>query len=217
MKYSKDGMVVFNEDNHTYFLGDKKLTSVTQYISKYKPVFDSDLIAGKYAKKHNLIKEDVLKMWKEKGEKACDMGSFVHQIFEDYILGLHIAVRSDYVKCLVAKKFIKDFFKSGRLIPVETEYIVYNNELAGQIDCIVKNEFGHHFILDWKTNSEIKYENSWQSMLGKYSDLDDCSFNHYSIQLNKYKELCTEYDIKGCFIVHLMDEDYKIIKTRNDI
>ena len=32
-------MVVFNEDDHSYYLGDKYLTSVTQYISKFKTPF----------------------------------------------------------------------------------------------------------------------------------------------------------------------------------
>lgn len=215
MKYSKDGVVLFNEDSHTYFLGDKKLTSVTQYISKYKPIFDSERIAYKYAKKHGLTKEFVLEMWKYKAEEACKMGTFIHKIFEDFILGKKLVLNSSYSKCFTAEKVIKDLFLTGRLTPIETEYIVYNKELAGQVDCIAKNNKEEYFILDWKTNSEIKYNNIWQKMLGKYSDLDDCSFNHYSIQLEKYKELCVEYDIKDCYIIHLKDRDYDIIKTKN--
>ena len=214
MKYSKDGLVLFDEKTHSYFLGEKRLTSVTKYISKYKPVFDSEKIAENYAKKNNLIKEDVLKMWREKGEQACVMGTFIHKIFEDYIKGKHLSIRSDYPKCLVAQNFIKDFFDSGLLTPVETEYIVYNNELAGQIDCIVQNKKGEFFIIDWKTNNEIKYVNKWQSMLGEFCYLDDCSFNHYSIQLSKYQELCKEYDIKKCYIVHLNDYNYDIIEVK---
>lgn len=215
MKYSKDKVVSFDEKKHVYRINDKKLTSVTEYISKYKTYFDSELIAGKYAKKHNLKKEDVLAMWKEKGEQSCIMGSFVHKIFEDYILGNEMEINEEYLKCNVAKKFIDDCFKSGRLIPVETEYIVYNDELAGQIDCIVKNTKGDYFILDWKTNSTISYENRWQNMTDKYSHLEDCSFNHYSLQLGLYKQMCKEYEIKDCFIVHLKEDDYEFIKVKN--
>jgi len=215
MKYSKDNVVSFDEKKHVYRINDKKLISVTEYISKYKTYFDSELIAGKYAKKHNLKKEDVLAIWKEKGEKSCIMGSFVHKIFEDYILGNEIEINEEYLKCNIAKKFIDDCFESGRLIPLETEYIVYNDELAGQIDCIVKNTKGDHFILDWKTNSDISYENRWQNMTGKYSHLEDCSFNHYSLQLGLYKQMCKEYEIKDCFIVHLKEDNYEFIKVKN--
>lgn len=216
MKYSHDKKVVFNDDDHTYFLGDKRLTSVTQYLSKYKPVFDSDLIAGKYAKKHGLKKESVLKMWKDKGDLACEIGTFVHSIFEDYINGNMININDEYKKCYVAENIITDIFKSGRLTPIETEYIVYDDKLAGQIDCIAKDKSGKYYILDWKTNSKITFNNRWQKMLSPYDNLDDCSYNHYSMQLGIYKQLCKEYKIDSCYIVHIDETSYKFHKT-NDI
>lgn len=217
MKYSKDGLVKFDENRHIYKLGEKTLTSVTQYISKYKPVFESDLIAEKYANKHGLNKQDVLNLWNKKAIESCEIGTFVHKIFEDYILGNKILLNDKYLKCNTAIKFIEDFFENERLIPVETEYIVYNDELAGQIDCIAKNKLNEYFILDWKTNNDIKYSNQWQNMIGIYNHLSNCSFNHYSIQLGIYKKLCKEYNIKDCFIVHLKDLDYDIIKIDKNI
>lgn len=217
MKYSKDGKVKFDESSHTYWLGDKKLTSVTTYISKYKAFFDSDAISEKYARKHGRTKEDVLLEWKQKADASCEMGTFIHAIFEDYILGNEIKTSDDYPKSKVAIKIIDDLFKTNRLTPVETEYIVYNDELAGQIDCIAKNHQNEYFILDWKTNKEIKFDNRWQSMTGRFSHLDDCSFNHYSLQLNTYKSMCKEYNIKSCFIVHLEEDNYKIIPTDEKI
>ena len=215
-KTSKDGRVVFYEDTHSYYLdGETKLTSITQYISRFKAPFDSDLIAGKYAKKHGLVKEDVLKEWKDKGEESCKVGTFVHSIFEDYINEKPLITNSEYPKCQIALLIIDELFKSKRLTPVETELIVYNSEYAGQIDCIAKNDKGEYFILDWKTNKEIKMSNKWQTMLGKYQNLDDCSFNHYSIQLDCYKNMCKEYDIKGCYIVHLDNDSYELIETRD--
>ena len=212
-KTSKDGRVVFYEDTHTYYLDDKKkLTSITKYISKFKSVFDSDLIATKYAKKHKLKKEDVLKMWKDKGDKSRKEGTFIHSIFEDYILGNHIKV-NDNPKSQVALLVIDELFKSKKLTPVECELIVYNEKYAGQIDCIAKNQKGDYFIIDWKTNESIKTENRWQRMKGKYDKLDCCNFNHYSIQLDCYKKMCKEYEIKGCYIVHLDIDSYDVIKT----
>lgn len=215
MKYSKDGKVSFCEKTHSYFIGEKRLKSVTKYISEFKPKFDSELIASKYAEKHGLKKDYVLKMWKDKANMSCEMGTFIHSIFEDYILGNDVIIDEKYPKYKAALKFINDFFKSGRLIPIETEYIVYNNKLAGQVDCIAKNNKGDHFIFDWKTNEQIKFNNTWQKMIGKFNYLDDCNFNHYSIQLNKYKSMCNEYNIKSSYIVHLGLDDYEIIKVKN--
>lgn len=216
-KYSKDGKVRFEEDTHTYWLGEKQLTSVTTYISQFKAPFDSDMLAGKYAKKHGRAKADVLQEWKEKGDHARTMGTFVHKIFEDYVLGLTPTLSDDYPKCKVAMDVIRDLFETGRLIPVETEYIAYNDQLAGQIDLIARNRKGDHFILDWKTNTEIKFDNRWQDMLGPFKHLPDCSYNHYSLQLNTYRNMCLEYDIKGCFIVHLGGVGYDIFKVDPDI
>ena len=214
MKQSKDGKVEFHEDTHSYILDGKRLTSVTQYISKFKQPFDTERIAGAYAIKHALTKEYVIKMWKDKGEKACEVGTYVHSIFEDYILNKE-HVLQDYPKIETAQCIIDDLFKSERLTPVETEYIVYNDSYAGQVDCIAKNNQGEHFILDWKTNSKIDMFNNWNSMKHEYSTLDDCSFNHYSIQLNAYKKLCKEYDIKQCYIVHLKDNGYNFMRAKD--
>lgn len=213
-KYSKDKRVVFDEESHSYFLGDKKLKSVTQYISEFKPFFNKHEISKAYALKHGLNQEDVLLDWDKKAKESAQMGTYIHNIFEDYILGGEIETKKDYMKCNVALKIIEDYFTSNRLIPVETEYIVYDDNLAGQVDCIAKDIEGNYYILDWKTNKEIKTSNKWQKMLGEYSYLDDCSFNHYSIQLRTYQNMCKEYEIKDCFIVHLMEEDYKFIRAK---
>lgn len=213
-KYSNDKRVVFLEDSHSYFLGDKRLKSITQYISKFKAPFDKERISLAYAKKHGLTKKEVLDAWDKKGKEACEMGTFVHAMFEDYILKQPIKTNENYVKCDVARNIIVDYFQSKRLTLVATELIVYNDNYAGQIDCIAKNEKGEHFILDWKTNSKIKMNNHWQKMNGNYDGYDDCSYNHYSIQLRCYQKMCKEYDIKNCYIVHLKDDSYEFIEAK---
>jgi hypothetical protein len=217
-KTSKDGRVVFYEENHSYYLdGKTRLTSITKYVSGFKPEFEKEKISLKYAKKHGLSQKEVLESWDKKGKEACDMGTFVHKIFEDYINGNNLITREDYPKSKVALLVIEELFVKGGLVPIESEMIVYNNNFAGQIDCIAKNKEGEYFILDWKTNKEIKTENYWQAMTGKYSHLDDCNLNHYSIQLSCYKAMCTEYNIKGCYVIHLDTDGYEIYEVYEDI
>lgn len=213
-KLSKDKKVAFYEDSHSYFLGKKRLESITKYISRFKPFFDKEKISKAYAKKHGLKQEEVLADWDRKAKESCAMGTYIHSIFENYILGRTIET-NNYPKCEIALQIISDLFVSNRLKPIETEYIVYNNKYAGQVDCIAVNENKEYFILDWKTNSEIKKSNGWQDMTGEYDYLEDCNYNHYSIQLRAYQKMCKEYKIKDCYIVHLKDDSYELIKCKD--
>ena len=213
-KYSKDGKVLFNEDNHTYFLGDKQLTSVTTYIGKYKNEFKRNIIASRIAKRDGVSKEEVLAEWKAKGDYAREMGKTIHKIFEDYHEQKKIILPEIYDKEKPAVKCIEDIFETGRLETVAVEYIVYNDNLAGQIDMIAKNPKGEHFILDWKTNNSIDKEAYGnKKMLLDFHKYPDSNYYHYSIQLRVYQQLCKDYDIKDCFIVHIDEDSYKIMKT----
>ncbi len=214
MKYSKDGVVSFDEETHSYYKDGFRLKGVTSYIKEFKEPFDSDRIAEAYALKHGLTKEDVLASWKAKADESIKMGSLCHKIIEDYILTGEIKLTGQYQKENYTKLFIDEMFKSDRLIPIETEYIVYNDWLASQIDCIVKNPKGEYFILDFKTSGKIDIESyNDRRMLGKYSDLKDCSFYHYSLQLSIYEELLREYEIKNSYIVHIHDTGYSFIES----
>ena len=214
VKYSKDGKVIFDPEKHTYLLGNKYLKGVTSFISEYKNKFDSDKIAEAYAKKYGRVKEEVLAEWEAKAKYSCDQGTAVHNIFEDWINKKTISPSGIYPKEKIASKFIKDIFLTGRLEPVESEYIVYNEVLASQIDLIARNKAGDHFIFDWKTNDKIsKTSFNDQRMLPPFSDYPDCSFYHYSLQVTLYEKLCIDYDIKGSYIVHIGSEDYSILKA----
>ena len=215
IKYSKNKKVKFNEDDHSYFLGDKKLESVTSYVSRFKNIFDTDSIAEKYAKKNKLNKDTVIEQWNIKRELSAKKGTAIHKIFEHYILTNVVKLSNQYEEENIANKFIDDYFKSKKLIPLETELIVYNKELAGQVDCIAKDNKDNIYILDWKTNQKIDTE-SYQNkkMLGMYSHLPDCNFYHYSLQLSLYKKMI-DCKIINCYIVHITEKDYKIIKTIN--
>lgn len=94
--------------------------------------------------------------------------------------------------------------------------IVYDESYASQIDSIVKDGRGNYFILDYKTNKEIKQCSfTGAMMLAPFDYLQDCDYSHYSIQISFYKKLCKEYKIKDCFIIHIDTNSYKFIKPLN--
>lgn len=213
MKYSKDGLVSFDPERHIYMKGDKRLQNITGYIKQFKNPFDSGRISKAYALKHGLKQEDVLKEWKDKADKSVKQGTEIHSIFENYTLSNQIIDVPGNPKAKVARQFINDYFKTGRLTPVETEMIVYDELYASQIDSIVKDERDNHFILDYKTNKEIKQSSfAGAMMLPPFDYLQDCDYSHYSIQTSFYKKLCKEYEIKGCYIIHIDTNSYKFIK-----
>lgn len=227
MKYSFDKSVVFDSVNHTYFYGEKQLISVTSFISKFKNEFDSDYWSKKIALRDNKTQKEILEQWREKAKKSCEIGTAIHKIFEDYInknysfIGDEISfnflnIHKDYIpeftlKSKQAIQFIKDFFISGRLIPIHTEYIVYNEILAGQIDLVCKDKKNNFYILDFKTNEKIEINSYGKNLKHSLKNIPDSNFYHYSLQLSIYKQMFNE-NTKGIFIVHIKPDKYDFIE-----
>lgn len=215
MKYSKDRVVRFDPETHSYWDGERRLTGVTTFISRHHEKFDMEMQAAKFAEKNGLIKEEVIKAWEAKGKQARDDGTSIHRVFENYIETGKIAWDKGNMKQIVAIKFIKDYFMSERLVPVECEMVVYGDKLASMIDCIAVNDKGEYFILDWKSSKEISKNGFGRTMYDPYGEYPDANFYHYSIQVSIYRQLCKEYKIKDAFIVHIGTNDYEIIQAKN--
>lgn len=231
MKYSKNKKVSFDSGTHSYFLKDKKLTSVTTLINKFKNEFDSDFWSKKIAKKENTTQELILKKWKDKAFKSTEIGTAIHKIFEDYTnvnycvtngklefeyKKLNAEFMKDFnLKKEVSLKFINDFFITKRLIPIESEFIVYNDFLAGQLDMICKDHENNFYIIDFKTNEKIDTYSYGKKMKGIFSEIDDCSYFHYSLQLSIYKKLLKDYNIDKIFLIHITSEKYEFIECKD--
>lgn len=215
LKYSLDGRCVFDESNHSYFIGNKKLLGVTSYIAKYKNKFDALAVATKYVKKHGGDVEELMKKWELEGQLSLKNGSAVHKVFEDYINFREVILQGVSDKEKVAVKFIEEIFMEKRLTPVCCELVVYDEDLglASMIDCVAKNSDEEYFILDWKTNKNIERNGYGKFMLDKFNSYPDSTFYHYSLQLSLYERMYKEHKIKGKYIIHIDNEDYKIIEA----
>jgi len=210
MKYSKDGVIEFDPKYHTYtnLVTGKRLTSVTRFLKLFENEFDSDFFSNKIAKKRGITQAQVLKEWKEKADLSCKIGTDCHYIIEHYILHGEILEPKNKKEEIVIK-YINDFLVSKRVIPNETEYIVYNDYLAGQIDFIA--ERNGLFIKDFKTNEKIETYSYGKYMLNEFSMFPDSSFYKYSLQLDIYEKLIKK-PIKGKFIVHIKENEYIFYK-----
>lgn len=204
----KQGSITFYPDTHKY-VDDKgnTYTSVTTFIKKYKLEFDADTISrkeavkrlGKGAALEDIVLEQykVLLSWKIKGTLASERGTLIHELEENRLKSSNFTFGSKvfpYSESLIV----------GHATP---ELIVHSNVflLAGMVDLILYDVDGL-IIIDYKTNQEIKVSNKWQSLLGEFSDLDDCEYEIYSLQLSLYKLLLErEYrvPVKGMYLYHL--------------
>ena len=161
LKYSKDGLVVFRDSDHSYkftkdgefngirFKKDERLTSVTTAIHSYSPPFDpTGEITEKYALENCLSVEDVKTYWRCENQVANVYGSYIHLGFENFILG-----KEYYFK--YKDRYALDQFKQipfkGKLLPEKLLYNAYY-KIAGQADLT-------ELCTDIKTGK--KYINIW--------------------------------------------------------
>lgn len=232
MKYSEDRKVSFDSETHSYFLKGKRLTSVTTLLSKFKNQFDSDYWSKIIAKREGATQEEILLKWKRKAFKSTEIGTAIHKIFEDYVDNNFFHIHGELVfeynkiedefledfnkKKVHALAFINKFFITNRIVPVHSEYIVYNNELAGQVDMICKDSQGNFYILDFKTNEKIDFEAyKNKRMLGVLDFIQDCSYFHYCLQLSIYKKLLKNIDVRKMFLIHITTENYFFIECED--
>lgn len=220
----------FIEKTHTYYYQNQYPVkySVTQYISKYFPEFDSEKVSATYAKKHGLTKEEVLADWKRKGEISSISGTLIHSWLENAKRGKTFDIDltpakqasvekevEDRVNILLpkAKAFHKDTI--GKLYPIRLEYTVgIKDIIAGNIDMLCWNDYAKEIqIWDYKNTKEISREGfRGQKCLPPFTNYADCNYVHYSIQLNMYKAIIQKIlgiSVGNMYLVHF---DY----TKND-
>jgi ATP-dependent exoDNAse (exonuclease V) beta subunit len=197
-------MITFNSENHSYTDKDgNNYFSVSSVINNYKNKFDSDFWAEKKALERGITKEEVLQEWSDKALEATTKGTNIHQLLEDYFL-----LDKEHQEILKYIPVISKWKATGNSFLPEQLLYSTKYKVAGTADMLVVTK-EKTSILDWKTNKEIKLSNKYQKMLGICSHLDDCSFNHYVLQLNLYAFLLKEMYETICYkatIVHLTNK-----------
>ena len=196
VKHPSGRVLVYNDKYHSYYFKDdpyKKLVSATTLIKKFFPKFDMEEVSKRYAEKHGIDQDIVKAKWKAEGEYASDLGDMCHNFVDSLIKSVELPKPKTKIEQLYFNT-IKDTLKIlvQDAVDVETEIPIASVQhmVAGTIDLIMKKH-NKIYIYDWKTNKEIKMNNKWQSGFQCCSHLDDCNFNHYSLQLNLYKYILT--------------------------
>lgn len=233
LTWHKFNKYLFEEKSHTYHYYDKVVKfSVTQFIHKYFEDFDTEAIATKYALKHNLQKDDVIKDWDINSKIASCTGTIIHKYLEDLKRGKQFEIDyseaiqlnlldevRDRVSILLPKatKFHQDTL--DKLFPLQLEFTVgIEDYIAGNIDMLCYNQKADEIqIWDYKNCKEIKTSNIFRKCLPPFNAYDDCNFIKYSIQQSMYKAII--YYVLGikigkCYLVHF---DYTKLNDEFDI
>jgi hypothetical protein len=185
MNKLNDPNIWLEPENHRYILRDDpefEFLSSTRFIHSFFEPFDREAIAAKLLKMPKyagFTKEDLFHEWSQ----SAVIGTKIHEEMEEYIKN-----KTDPKH----KKSISGVEWLNTNIPTTcklySEVIVYSKELriAGMIDLLKK------------TGTKAATTN-----------IEDCNFNHYSLQLSLYKYIIEkEYGIKvkNLYLAHLKED-----------
>lgn len=130
-------MIEFREDTHEYFLDGRKLISVTQLMRKHG-----------LAPNYDAVPSEVLRA-------KAERGTLIHKEIENFIKYGEFGFTSEL------EAFVSHIKKHG-VTPLASEFIVYNDLVAGTVD-MISEELGVFVINDFKTTATLHKEAvSWQ-------------------------------------------------------
>ena len=214
LKYKPEIVVSFNEDKHIYYVGDKKVESVTGIcgrgipkpqltawlvntpLNEVKKLINEKLDVGEPLDRASL--ERIFASAKKKPDSYKDegalVGTVVHGLIEDFLKGKEIPKQSDKAVVNCWNLFL-DWWNKGEYTVVELEKKIYSKkyDYVGTLDLVVKDKNGNLVLIDIKTSNFITFD--------------------YFLQLNAYKyayEEETGSKISKSFIVKLSKKEKEI-------
>lgn len=237
----RDNRVQFIEEGHLYFiynedgsLSELPRTSVTTLIHNCFPEFNADECITKMMRSRNwhnskyygMTSEEIKHLWKTDGNKAASTGTYMHFNIELTLNG--IIVQDNSIQYSYFTAFWKDFSeKYPQFRPYRTEQTVFyenfgknNLNLCGSIDFLLSDDDGNIIIMDWKHSKEIKMKNPYEKGLYPFEYMDNCNYNHYTLQLNIYRHILeTKYNKNVIFmmlvIFHQNQPTYQCIEVKH--
>jgi ATP-dependent exoDNAse (exonuclease V) beta subunit len=211
--------VIFKEKGHIYESLNENLekdqinwTSVTSFISMFKPKFDRDSQSiksskNKRSKWYKMTPKEIIAAWDGETQRAIKLGNWYHDQREENLCEFN-TIERDGVEVPIIRPLSDD--NGIKIAPEQKlkdgaypEHFVYLKSLGlcGQADLvsIVNNRIN---ILDYKTNKEIKEKGftNWEGITSKMynpiNNLDDCNFQHYNLQMSLYAYIIKKHNPK---------------------
>jgi ATP-dependent exoDNAse (exonuclease V) beta subunit len=195
-------------------------------VSNFKEPFNSKAVAQRVAKSRKskwfgISPEKIIELWDAETNRAVTLGTFYHNQRESDICSLS-SIEKEGIPIPVYKPIEEESIKKApeqKLTDgIYPEHMVYLKSagICGQSD-LVEVYNNKVDIIDYKTNKEIKTESfkDWEGiskkMLFPVNHLDDCNFNHYSLQLSIYMYIILKHNPKlqpgDIYIHHILFEE----------
>lgn len=211
-------VILFVEQEHLYYYinqdGEKiqSETSVTKFVDEnfhfgsanFNQILDQMVARGSYRynakyfyipRNHELDDKQIKRLigsnWETKKQIACDYGTMMHAMFENY----YISGNLEYNPLLELetkqfRKFLKNEGKELQIYGVEIRLFDPILRMGGSIDALftLKSDPTKYVIVDWKRVGNL--DMGLQRSPDKYGNLfRDSKLKKYSFQVNIYREL----------------------------
>ncbi|MFI5218247.1 MAG: hypothetical protein ACHQNT_02075 [Bacteroidia bacterium] len=196
-KHHRDSRIKFFPIPHIYLIDDNPRTiSASTLVKRFFQDFDDDYWAAYKAQQQGRTAQQLKDEWETNRQQSANLGTRLHLDIEKYF-------DSDKKIKPTNKRefeFFLDFYDThlSGLKLYRTEWRIFDDFIyvAGTADMIFKKDDGTYAIYDWKRSKDIKEYNGFNSGIGVCSDLDDCNYNHYCLQLNIYKKILEDHYAK---------------------
>jgi hypothetical protein len=221
--------IVFNAADHSYKSIDAEdinWISVTSLVSNFKLPFDGKAVANRVTKSkkskwYGIPPEKILQLWQAEADRAVTLGTYYHNQREADLCSLSSIEREGVpipVYSPIEEGTLKKAPEQKLTDGIYPEHMVYLKSagICGQSD-LVEIINGKVNIIDYKTNKEIKTESfkNWEGisekLLAPLNHLDDCNYNHYSLQLSIYMYIILKHNPKlkpgKIYIHHILFEE----------
>jgi hypothetical protein len=166
---------------------------------------------------------EIKEKWNNDCNLASTQGTKMHASFERYFNNERIPNDPDEttIEFSYFKNFVTEVVNKKNLVPYRSEWIVFDDihKVCGSIDMVFEAEPGVVDIYDWKRSKEIKTENQWRKGNAPVDHLDDCNYNHYSLQLNLYRHFLENFYNKKVrdmilVIIHPNQKNYQLFPVK---
>jgi len=191
--HTRDSRITFDEEPHIYYVDgscEGYISGTTIIHSMFTP-FDKEKVSQLTHKKHfenkgseyyQMTQTDIIQKWNT--NTAAVDGTKMHKDIELFLLG------DDQGNESIEFTYFLDFMKDHTFLrPYRTEWMIFDDihKIAGSIDVVFERDDGKIVLGDWKRVKNIRYGNNFQSGLHGLKHVQDCNFNHYTLQLNLYR------------------------------
>lgn len=202
--HPRDSRIDFYPEAHQYLVDKVPTPSVSSAVAKFFPQFDVEFHSRRMARNQlqergmeatdDQVQSDadaIARGWREKGERASQKGTHLHEQIEKYFLGESCQTSEEF-------QFFLQFQEDHpTLNPYRSEWRIFDEkfQIAGTIDLIDSDDRGFA-MYDWKRSKKIIniftdepiIQDKWgKHGIGALHYIPDTSFNKYCLQQNIYR------------------------------